>query len=93
MIMSNWIHFSLPHFQVPGFLRCGWAGIIFCLAAAPGTSLEAQHFDCILLNDENTNIFMAPDACFTKENIEDTLTNLYIKESQSKMFGVAKGGE
>ena len=68
--MSNWIHFSLPRFQVPGFFRCGWAGIIFCLAAAPGTSLEAQHFDCILLNDENTNIFMAPDACFTKENID-----------------------
>ena len=30
---------------------------------------------------------------FTKENIEDALTNLYVKESQSKMFGVAKGGE
>ena len=29
---------------------------------------------------------------FTKENIEDALTNLYVKESQGKMFGVAKGG-
>ena len=30
--------------------------------------------------------------CFTKEYIEDALTNLYVKESQSKMFGVAKSG-
>jgi hypothetical protein len=30
---------------------------------------------------------------FTKKNIEDALTNLYVKESQSKMFGVAKSGE
>lgn len=70
MIMFDWIQFSLPRFQVPGFLRYRWACLILCLAATPGTSLEAQHFDCILLNDENTNIFMAPDACFTKENID-----------------------
>lgn len=70
MIMSDWKQFPLPRFRVPGFARRAWACIFLCLSAAPGTSLEAQHFDCILLNDENTNIFMVPDACFTKENID-----------------------
>ena len=37
--------------------------------------------------------FEGVPPCFTKENIEDALTNLYVKESQSKMFGVAKGGQ
>ena len=36
--------------------------------------------------------FEGVPPAFTKENIEDALTNLYVKESQSKMFGVAKGG-
>jgi len=30
---------------------------------------------------------------FTKEYIEDALTNLYVKEAESQMFGVAKGGK
>jgi len=29
---------------------------------------------------------------FTKEYIEDALTNLYVKDAESQMFGVAKGG-
>lgn len=29
---------------------------------------------------------------FTTDNIEDAMTNLYVKEAESEMFGVAKGG-
>ena len=39
-----------------------------------------------------TNLPWRTPPSFTKENIEDALTNLYVKESQGKMFGVAKGG-
>lgn len=70
LIMSDCTHFPALRFPAPDFIRAGLIGAVFCLAAAPGLPLKAQHFDCIQLNDENTNIFMAPDACFAKENID-----------------------
>ena len=68
--MSDWKHYLLPRFQVPGLNPRRWTCLIFCLATVPGVSLRAQDFDCVLLNDNNTNIFMVPDACFTKENLD-----------------------
>lgn len=31
--------------------------------------LSAQAFDCVILNDDNTNIFLTPDECFFPENL------------------------
>lgn len=49
----------------------------FCLAALTFITLgrtgrlEAQAFDCVLLNDDNTNIFVTPDDCFNNpDNVE-----------------------
>lgn len=57
-----------------GQTRClpliGLASAVLCLVLTSELHLRAQHFDCIQLNDGNTNIFMTPDACFNDENID-----------------------
>jgi hypothetical protein len=42
------------------------ATLALLLAFAPASELPAQAFDCVLLNDDNTNIFVAPDDCFVR---------------------------
>ena len=37
--------------------------------------------------------FEGTEPHFTPDNIEDALANLYIKEADGTMFGVAKGGK
>ena len=58
-----------PH-QARSLPLAGLLPAVVCLVVAVSPPIEAQHFDCVQLNDENTNIFMAPDACFLDENLD-----------------------
>jgi hypothetical protein len=55
-----------PH-RASTAIRPGYSGrlglLIGVLALVPG-ALPAQNFNCVLLNDDNTNIFVQPDECF-----------------------------
>ena len=55
---------SLPAWTPRGLLYAS-----LCLLSLCAAPLRAQHFDCIELNDGNTNIFMIPDVCFDEENL------------------------
>ncbi|MEC7775224.1 MAG: hypothetical protein VYC32_03925, partial [Planctomycetota bacterium] len=45
------------------------SSLVLCVLSLCGLPAGAQHFDCIELNDGNTNIFMTPDVCFNEENL------------------------
>lgn len=49
-------------------LRTGLLALIAVFAIAGSrTPVHSQAFDCVLLNDDNTNIFLVPDECFANE--------------------------
>ena len=46
------------------------SALVLCVLSLCALPAGAQHFDCIELNDGNTNIFMTPDLCFNEENLD-----------------------
>ena len=69
-IMTGRPHPSTPPCQAGNLPLAALVPAMVCLLLLGGSPLEAQHFDCVELNDENTNIFMVPDACFLDKNLD-----------------------